>query len=227
MIFIYTYKEIVKGPKGDATTTLYLDAKSKNGKYPVGIITSSIDKFIDAGTTTEYMTKHVGTYIDGSSYAKIESTSTREYYRIPIEPTSVQPTGLIASSISYEVNDPGMTTEHTIHQYRTYVDGHYAHLVSSISNVYYDPPIISATPVYNPRRDESASPFEDEDSRKPKEVRLFPREHIRPARPLSEGVITRSIGTRTFGAPKLSKALRLDDLIEACAVLICLVASPG
>ena len=108
--------EIVKDPKGDATTTLYLDATSRNGKYPTGIITSSIDKFIDAGTTTEYMTKHLGTYIDGSSYAKIESTSTREYYRIPIVPTSVQPTGLIASSISYEVNAPGMTTEHTVHQ---------------------------------------------------------------------------------------------------------------
>ena len=161
------------------------------------------------------MTKHVGTYIDGSNYAKIESTSTREYYRIPIEPTSVQPTGLIASSISYEVNHPGMTTEHTVHQYRTYVDGHYAHLVSSISNVYYDPPIISATPVYNPGREELVDRDEDDGRRNPKDVPLFPREHIRPARPLSEGVITRSIGTRTFGAPKLSKALRLDDLIEA------------
>ena len=213
MILIYTDKEIVKDPKGDATTTLYLDATSRNGKYPLGIITSSIDKFIDAGTTTEYMTKHVGTYIDGSSYAKIESTSTREYYRIPIEATSVQPTGLIASSVSYEVNNPGMTTEHTIHQYRTYVDGHYAHLVSSISNVYYDAPIISATPVYNPRGDESVDPAQYDHRRNPKD--LFPREHIRPARPLAEGVYTRSIGTRTFGAPKLSKALRLDDLIEA------------
>ena len=208
--------EIVKDPKGDATTTLYLDATSRNGKYPTGIITSSIDKFIDAGTTTEYMTKHLGTYIDGSSYAKIESTSTREYYRIPIVPTSVQPTGLIASSISYEVNAPGMTTEHTVHQYRTYVDGHYAHLVSSISNVYYDPPIISATPVYNPV--EYTYAFNDDshgdNRRQPKENRLFSREQIRPARPVSE-LKTRSIGTRTFGAPKLSKALRLDDLIEA------------
>ena len=158
----------------------------------------------------------MGTYIDDSSYAKIEATSTREYYRIPIQPTSVQPTGLIASSISYEVNKPGMTTEHTINQYRTYVDGHYAHLVSSISNVYYDPPIVSATPVYKPDMGED----EDEDvgiERNPKEVRLFPREHIRPARPLSDsdGIITRSIGIKTFGAPKLSKPLRLDDLLEA------------
>ena len=206
-------EEIVKDPKGDATTTLYLDAtESRKGKYPEGIITSSIDKFIDSGTTTEYMTQHVGTYIDGSNYAKIESTSTREYYRIPIEPTSVQPTGLIASSISYEVNNPGMTTEHTVHQYRTYVDGHYAHLVSSISNVYYDPPVVSATPVYKP----VGEYFEEGDDRRaPKDLRIFPREHIRPARPLNEGVITRSIGTRTFGAPKFSKALRLDDLIEA------------
>ena len=208
-------KEIVKDPKGDATTTLYLDAtESRKGKYPEGIITSSIDKFIDSGTTTEYMTQHVGTYIDGSSYAKVESTSTREYYRIPIEPTSVQPTGLIASSISYEVNNPGMTTEHTVHQYRTYVDGHYAHLVSSISNVYYDPPVVSATPVYTPGEDFDSVSFGDA-RRNPKDIRIFPREHIRPAKASKEGVITRSIGTRTFGAPKFSKALRLDDLIEA------------
>jgi len=207
--------KIVKDPNGDATTTLYLDATSRSGKYPVGIITSSIDKFIDAGTTTEYMTQHVGTYVDGSRYAKVESTSTREYYRIPIEPTSVQPTGLIASTISYEVNGPGMTTEHTVHQYRTYVDGHYAHLVSSISNVYYDPPIVSATPVYNPLGDGFEDNSHGDDRRNPKQVSLFPREHIRPAKPLAEGLFTRSIGTRTFGAPKLSKALRLDDLIEA------------
>ena len=180
------------------------------------MITSSVDKFINEGTTTEYVTPHLGTYIDESSYAKIEATSTREYYRIPIQPTSVKPTGLIASSISYAVNKPGMTTEHTINQYRTYVDGHYAHLVSSISNVYYDPPIVSATPVYKPDMGED----EDEDvgiERNPKEVRLFPREHIRPARPLSDsdGIITRSIGIKTFGAPKLSKPLRLDDLLEA------------
>ena len=95
-----------------------------------------------------------------------------------------------------------MTTEHTVHQYRTFVDGHYAHLVSSISNVYYDPPIVSATPVYKP--DEGELTDVDDVERTPKDIRLFPREHIRPARPLvnSAGIITRSIGTKTFGAPK-------------------------
>jgi hypothetical protein len=83
--------------------------------------------------------------------------------------------------------------------------------------VYYDPPIVSATPVYTPDEEELTVGFNDGEERTPKDVRLFPREHIRPARPIADsaGVITRSIGTRTFGAPKLSKALRLDDLIEA------------
>ena len=141
---------------GDATTTLYLEA-TRNGRHPIGIITSTLDKFINAGTTTEYMTQHVGTYLD-DKYAKIESTTTREYYRV-ISPTLAsleigasasllhqsKPTGLVASSVSYDVHGR-QTTEYTVKQFRTYIDGHYAHLVSSLSKVYSDPPIISATP---------------------------------------------------------------------------------
>ena len=54
-------------------------------------------------------------------------------------------TGLVASSVKYDVNGR-QTTEYTVKQFRTYIDGHYAHLVSSVSKVYSDPPIISATP---------------------------------------------------------------------------------
>ena len=143
--------------EGQATTTLFLEA-TRNGRHPIGVLTSTLDKFINGGTTTEYMTQHVGTYVD-DKYAKIESTSTREYYRV-ISPTKAslsigestsltKPTGLVASSVSYDVHG-SQTTEYTVRQFRTYIDGHYAHLVSSISKVYSDPPIISATPVYDP-----------------------------------------------------------------------------
>ena len=61
---------------------------------------------------------------------------------------STKKTGLVASSVKYDVNGR-QTTEYTVKQFRTYIDGHYAHLVSSVSKVYSDPPIISATPGKN------------------------------------------------------------------------------
>ena len=128
-------------PSGDATTTMYLEASSATS-YPTGLITSIVDTFINQGTTTEYMTQHLGTKID-NVYAKVQTTSSREYYRIA--PTAsrdynapARPTGLIGSSTSVEINGPA-STYHTVEQYRTYLDGHYAHLVSSIRNVITDP----------------------------------------------------------------------------------------
>jgi hypothetical protein len=147
---------VVTAPGGDATTTYYLEATAKNAQqHPLGILTSIVDTFINGGTTTEYMTQHIGTHIadDGGVYAKIQTTSSREYYRI--SPTASQdydaparPTGLIGSSTSQEINGPA-TTYHTVEEYRTYVDGHYAHLVSSIAHVVTDPAYsIVATPIF-------------------------------------------------------------------------------
>jgi hypothetical protein len=47
---------IITAPSGDATTTLYLEA-TRDGKFPIGILTSTVDKFIRGGTTTEYVTQ--------------------------------------------------------------------------------------------------------------------------------------------------------------------------
>ena len=159
-----------------------------------------MDKFINDGTTTEYMTRHVGTYID-NAYAKIESTNTREYYRVDFSPPPVASSGLeidsseamskqlVASSTSYEVNGR-QTTQHTVHHFRTRVDGHYAHLVSSESKVFSDPPIVSATPVYQPY---GARPAGGR-----KEEYKFPREQISPSRPSGEdeNIVTRTIGAK-------------------------------
>jgi hypothetical protein len=157
---------VVSALSGDATTTYYLEA-SKNHNHPVGVLTSIVDTFINGGTTTEYMTQHLGTHIQ-DKYAKIQTTSSREYYRIA--PTaasnehSVRPTGLIGSSLSLEVNGPA-TTYHTVEQYRTYLDGHYAQLVSSISNIITDPAFVSATPIFNPRAVSSVDPSVDPEER--------------------------------------------------------------
>ena len=191
---------------GEATTTLFLEA-TRNGRHPIGVLTSTLDKFINGGTTTEYMTQHVGTYVD-DKYAKIESTSTREYYRV-ISPTKAasldeaisssqltKPTGLVASSVSYDVHG-SQTTEYTVRQFRTYIDGHYAHLVSSISKVYSDPPIISATPVYDPH---------GRHSRLPK---------ILPDKPKEPGTIpTISIGKRQEKRIKLDDVFHVDEHLD-------------
>ncbi len=197
--YIFAHTEVMTASDGVATTTLFLEA-TRNGRHPIGVLTSTLDKFINAGTTTEYMTQHVGTYLD-DKYAKVESTSTREYYRV-ISPTKAveigdsaslaKPTGLVASSVSYDVHGR-QTTEYTVKQFRTYIDGHYAHLVSSVSKVYSDPPIISATPVYDPLGKLT--------SRLPK---------ILPDRPKEGTIPTSTIGSKY--TEKHERRLRLDDL---------------
>ena len=175
-----------------------------------------MDKFINDGTTTEYMTRHVGTYID-NAYAKIESTQTREYYRVDFSPPpggseaalELEPEAsrLVASSTSYEVNGR-QTTQHTVHHFRTKVDGHYAHVVTSESKVFSDPPIISATPVYHPYGQRPPSRKDDEYK--------FPREQISPSRPSEdENIVTRTIGAKDYSVRppklKLEHLLSLDD----------------
>ena len=85
--------EVVQAPSGDATTTLYLEA-TDHSLYPLGILTSIVDTFINGGTTTEYMTQHVGSKVD-NVYAKIQTTSSREYYRInPTSSLNIGPSSL-------------------------------------------------------------------------------------------------------------------------------------
>ncbi len=199
---------------GDATTTLYLSA-TRNGRHPIGTLSSTAATFVNGGTTTEYATAHLGTYID-DKYAKIESTGTREYYRV--RPTRLpfqhsdsdshndangqqHPTGLVSSTTRYEVNGR-QTTEHSVYHYRTYIDGHYAHLVSSVSKVFSDPPLVSATPVFDPVE---TAPIGKANYR-------FPKEQIRPSRPGDDQKIpTRVIGSKKY---QLSKPLKLEHLLE-------------
>lgn len=212
--------KVVEAPSGDATTTLYLDA-SKNSLHPLGVLTSIVDTFINGGTTTEYMTQHVGTHIN-SIYAKIQTTSSREYYRI--NPTAtvrdyndspVRPTGLIGSSTSLEVNGPA-STFYTVEEYRTYVDGHYAHLVSSISNVVTDPAYITPTPIFNPQ----AAPSLNSDHKSAEEeikkslyssydFDIKPTKHN-----YNYGLTTRTVGKRIFPIGS-AEALELENEIEA------------
>ena len=122
-----------------------------------------------------------------------------------------------SSSTSYEVHGR-QTTEHTIRHYRTYIDGHYAQLVSSLSKVYSDPPIVSATPVYDPQGAFSPSNARGGDNpniNANHQEFTFPREHIKPSKPTGEdGVIpTRTIGSR-YKNVKSPKALKLEQLLK-------------
>ena len=99
------------------------------------------------GTITQL---HFFLKIDHNSYRTKTFSSIFRLYKIfgdknSWKRISPQQTGLVASSVKYDVNGR-QTTEYTVKQFRTYIDGHYAHLVSSVSKVYSDPPIISATP---------------------------------------------------------------------------------
>ena len=157
---------LLTAPAGDATTTLYPSA-TRNGRHPIGTLTSTAATFINTGTTTEYMTQHVGTYLD-DKYAKVESTSTREYFRIrntndaAINNNNNKP---IKDRTYYEVNGR-LTTQYTVRHSQTHIDGHLAQLVSKHSKVFSDPPpFISATPVYDPNGDLNIKPD------KPKAIR--------------------------------------------------------
>lgn len=212
--------KVVEAPSGDATTTLYLDA-SKNSLHPLGVLTSIVDTFINGGTTTEYMTQHVGTHIN-SIYAKIQTTSSREYYRI--NPTAtvrdyndspVRPTGLIGSSTSLEVNGPA-STFYTVEEYRTYVDGHYAHLVSSISNVITDPAYITPTPIFNPAAVSSLnSDHKSAEEEIKKSLYSSYDFDIKPTKHnYNYGLTTRTVGKRIFPIGS-AEALELENEIEA------------
>jgi len=187
--------KVVEAPSGDATTTLYLDATAHT-LYPHGVLTSAVDTFINGGTTTEYITQHLGTQVD-NVYAKIQTTSSREYYRISPTASSdfneaqVRPTGLIASSTSIEVNGPA-STFHTVEQYRTYVSGHYAHLVSSMSNVITEPGHIQPTPIYNPGTASSR------DNQAEEELKQSLYSSYEPSQVNKFALPTRTVGYRSY-----------------------------
>ena len=190
---------MVSAPSGDATTTLYLSA-SAHSLYPLGVLTSIVDTFINGGTTTEYMTQHLGSQVS-QVYAKIQTTSSREYYRISPTATldyndnAVRPTGLVASSTSLDVNGPA-STFYTVEQYRTYIEGHYAHLVSSISNVVTDPAHVQPTPIYNPAGAPTASPDSDVEELKKSLYSSYDFD-IKPSKANVE-LPTRTVGLRTY-----------------------------
>ncbi|XP_035707259.1 mucin-17 isoform X2 [Folsomia candida] len=122
---------------GDATTTFFTNERART--RPVGLLSTSLGAFVTSGTTTEYLTKVLGTYIKGT-YARIVSTSSKVYHAVPTEQAGgggeVRPTGFIASTTSTEINGYA-TTVHSTEFYRTYIDGTYAQIVSSTSNVKY------------------------------------------------------------------------------------------
>ncbi|XP_059486932.1 uncharacterized protein LOC132203289 [Neocloeon triangulifer] len=126
---------------GPVTTSMFLGAEilpSEHKNRPTGLLTSTVNTFIQQGTTTEFATKVFGTHVDGH-YAKIVSTSSRVFFAVPSAAAGdalgvLKPTGLISSVTATKVSGL-VTTLITTDYYRTYIDGTYAQLVSSYSRV--------------------------------------------------------------------------------------------
>ncbi|CAL1296871.1 unnamed protein product, partial [Larinioides sclopetarius] len=117
--------------------------QSTENLQKTGLISSSIKTEVNDGTTTLHISEVHGTFV-GNYYAHVaRRTSTILPFTLapstPIEPlppstTNAKSEGLISSEIKTEVNQ-GTTTLHTREIHGTFINGFYAHVARSTSNV--------------------------------------------------------------------------------------------
>ncbi|XP_050740540.1 uncharacterized protein LOC127010435 isoform X2 [Eriocheir sinensis] len=115
---------------------------------PLGPITSTVNTFINSGTTSEYVTRVHGTRIDGH-YTQLTSTSSRVFYALPTNLWDSRPEGLISSSLNTRVTDAA-TTLYTTRYLRTHIDGTYAQLIETASDIHSNPASLSTAPLSIP-----------------------------------------------------------------------------
>ncbi|KAG8186171.1 hypothetical protein JTE90_011995 [Oedothorax gibbosus] len=116
-----------------------------------GLISASVKTEVNDGTTTLHTNEIHGTYV-GNYYAHVARRTSRVLAIMPSEtsepqlPTStnINSEGLISSDIRTEINQ-GTTTLHTREVYGTFINGYYAHVARSTSNVI-TPTQMSTTP---------------------------------------------------------------------------------
>ncbi|KAF8783336.1 63 kDa sperm flagellar membrane protein like [Argiope bruennichi] len=118
-----------------------------------GLISSSVKTEVNDGTTTLHISEVHGTYV-GNYYAHVARRTSTVLPFSPSPTTSVEPLpssttnakseGLISSEIRTEVNQ-GTTTLHTREIHGTFINGFYAHVARSTSNVITPTPT-SSTP---------------------------------------------------------------------------------
>ncbi|GIY90265.1 transposable element Tc3 transposase, partial [Caerostris darwini] len=108
-----------------------------------GLISSSVKTEVNDGTTTLHISEIHGTYV-GNYYAHVarrtstvlpySTTSTSLREPIPASTAVAKSEGLISSDIRTEVNQ-GTTTLHTREVHGTFINGFYAHVARSTSNI--------------------------------------------------------------------------------------------
>ena len=100
---------------------------------PTGLLTSTVNTFINSGTTSEYVTLVRATHLNGH-YTQLTTTSSRVFYALPTSLWGGQPEGLVSSRLNTRVTDAA-TTLYTIRYLRTHIDGTYAQMIETMTDV--------------------------------------------------------------------------------------------
>ncbi|GFY70644.1 transposable element Tc3 transposase [Trichonephila inaurata madagascariensis] len=129
-----------------------LETSTTENLQKTGLISSSVKTEVNEGTTTLHISEVHGTYV-GNYYAHVArrtstvlpfSPATATPVSPPITTTSSKSEGLISSEVRTEINQ-GTTTLHTREIHGTFINGFYAHVARSTSNII-TPTITSTTP---------------------------------------------------------------------------------
>ena len=102
--------------------------------HPTGLLSSTVDTFINDGTTSEYVTFVHGTKHSGQ-YAQVTSTSSRVFFAVPTRLLGSQPEGLVSSEVQTQVNNAA-TTRYRTNYVRTHIDGTYAELIKTVTDIH-------------------------------------------------------------------------------------------
>ncbi|XP_064091786.1 mucin-3B-like isoform X2 [Macrobrachium nipponense] len=113
---------------------------------PTGLLSSTVGTFINAGTTSEYVTLVHGTTQSGQ-YTQVTLTSSRVFYAIPSRLIGAKPEGLVSSVIQTQVNDAAKTV-FTNNFVRTHIDGTYVELINTVT-VIHSPLSLSPTAAFS------------------------------------------------------------------------------
>ncbi|GFT43686.1 transposable element Tc3 transposase [Nephila pilipes] len=129
-----------------------LESSTSENLQKTGLISSSVKTEVNDGTTTLHISEVHGTYV-GNYYAHVArrtstvlpfTPTTSTVVNQPVTSTNVKSEGLISSEIRTEVNQ-GTTTLHTREIHGTFINGYYAHVARSTSNIVTPTPT-SSTP---------------------------------------------------------------------------------
>ncbi|XP_063596495.1 mucin-17-like isoform X3 [Penaeus indicus] len=142
-----------KRRQANEVRTVVIDATSTTsppleGDQPTGLLYSSVGTFINDGTTSEYMTLVHGTHVK-NEYTQVTSTSSRIFFSLPTRLSGSKPEGVMSTKVQTRADDYA-TTLLTTRYIRTHIDGTYAQLIETITDVHPNLPLSPTAPVRIP-----------------------------------------------------------------------------